>query len=675
MSYRFLPLVCLIGVAGASAFSHASRPAAPELLASFEDYQQSAGTRHADTLVATFDLQRVRWRPEEDSAAELVAMSFTERGKVPRVPGPLLRVVEGQWLKVTIHNTTAERIAVFGLQDHQPGMPQDSLLVAAGEEGTATFQAKKGGTYYYWGAIRRAPVTPPPGAAPAPRRAPSRAFPGAGVETGPLVGALIVDAAGATPPRNEQILMLSRWFDPRYPGINPNGVWKIAVNGASWPHTKRLDYTVGDTANWRVLNPMGIWHPMHLHGFYFTVSARGDGIVDTLYTPEEHRAVVTELMLPGSTMALTWVPERAGNWLFHCHLINHMSLTQRIGPPRDSFVAPAHMMHQGLTERAEDHMAGLVVGITVHPKPDAGAAAAIARANGSARPDRPRASLRLFATTRPKVFDDAPAYSFVVQSGTRAPALDSARIPGTPIILRRGEPSSITVINTLPKPLAVHWHGQEIESWYDGVGGWSGLGSSVRPSTAPGDSFVVHLTPRRAGTFIYHSHDETGQELASGLYGPLLVLEPGEVRDTTRDHLVIMGLRGPERPVFAINGDSAPRPLALTAGVSHRLRLISIPANELITVGLVRADSVVQQWRTIARDGADVPASQRASRRARVNMSAGQTLDVEVDLDAAELRAGHYALRFTTLYYPEPLSPTKPTVTIMPIVEATGRRP
>ena len=25
-------------------------------------------------------------------------------------------------------------------------------------------------------------------------------------------------------------------------------------------------------------------------------------------------------MNPGATMAMTWVPEREGNWLFHCHI-------------------------------------------------------------------------------------------------------------------------------------------------------------------------------------------------------------------------------------------------------------------------------------------------------------------------------------------------------------------
>jgi hypothetical protein len=38
-----------------------------------------------------------------------------------------------------------------------------------------------------------------------------------------------------------------------------------------------------------------------------------------------------------------------------------------------------------------------------------------------------------------------------------APAADSIRWPGTPIVLTRGEPTQITVFNRLSHPLAVHW--------------------------------------------------------------------------------------------------------------------------------------------------------------------------------------------------------------------------
>jgi len=52
----------------------------------------------------------------------------------------------------------------------------------------------------------------------------------------------------------------------------------------------------------------------------------------------------------------------------------------------------------------------------------------------------------------------------------------------------------------------VHWHGLEIESYYDGVVGVSGVEEHLTPMIAPGDSFQMRITPPRPGSYIYHTH-------------------------------------------------------------------------------------------------------------------------------------------------------------------------
>jgi hypothetical protein len=77
--------------------------------------------------------------------------------------------------------------------------------------------------------------------------------------------------------------------------------------------------------------------------------------------------------------------------------------------------------------------------------------------------------------------------------------------PGPALVLTRGEPIAIRVANRLSEPTSVHWHGIELQSYYDGVAGWTGHQKQVTPMIQPGKSFTVYFNPPRAGTFIYHT--------------------------------------------------------------------------------------------------------------------------------------------------------------------------
>jgi hypothetical protein len=116
------------------------------------------------------------------------------------------------------------------------------------------------------------------------------------------------------------------------------------------------------------------------------------------------------------------------------------------------------------------------------------------------------------------------------------------------------------------------------------------------------------------------------EQITSGLYGAIVVLPPGERFDSTRDHVFIAGWDGATETL--VNGNNTPPPLALAAGVTHRLRFVGIGA---ATGGrfAIRRDTVLVQWRPLARDGADLPDSQRAMRPARRYVGVGETFDVE----------------------------------------------
>ena len=177
---------------------------------------------------------------------------------------------------------------------------------------------------------------------------------------------------------------------------------------------------------------------------------------------------------------------------------------------------------------------------------------------------------------------------------------------------------------------------------------------------APQDSLTVRFTPPRAGTFIYHSHANEMQQISSGLYGALIVTEPNQPRDPERDKIVLFGDGGPwlnfikPPPPTMVNGRVDAAPLELKAGVPTRVRLINITSDYILDLTLLDGETTAQ-WRVLAKDGADLAPNQTTSRPAVLQMSAGETYDVEVTAAVgAKLRLKHRKYPF-----PEKAAPTQ----------------
>ena len=96
-------------------------------------------------------------------------------------------------------------------------------------------------------------------------------------------------------------------------------------------------------------------------------------------------------------------------------------------------------------------------------------------------------------------------------------------VPGPTLRVRQGQPVSILVENGLDQDTTVHWHGIRLPIAMDGVPGIS------QPPIQPGGRFVYTFTPPDAGTFWYHPHANTLQQLGRGLAGALIVEEPVSV--------------------------------------------------------------------------------------------------------------------------------------------------
>ncbi len=550
-----------------------------------------AGVLRDGILALQLVAQPARWHPEADDGPSLDIEAFGEEGVAPRIPGPLIRVRTGTRVEVGIRNALPDTLLIFGLST-------DTVRIAPGATGRAHFTAGAPGTYAYGGATIVGD---------------SLHLLGTGNQ---LLGALIVD--GATP-RPDRIFVMSIW--PPMPGQ-----FVLAINGKSWPNTERLGMSVGDSVHWRVINGTRGRHPMHLHGFYFRIDARGSWTADTMMTGERP-TVVTESVPYRGTFSMTWTAERAGNWLFHCHDALHTTWRRRynlIGqrPPQTPPV------HDG-AHHVEQDMSGLILGIRVRARSD----------ESVVRPTTPAAQRRLRIVVNEKAghYGREPGFSYIASDG-RDPSRDSVEIPARPLILTRGERTQITLVNRLSIATAVHWHGIELDSYYDGVAGWSGDSAKLAPLIAPADSFVVHMTPPRAGTFIFHAHADDMRQMALGLHGPLIVLPPGERWQPTTDHIFLISQlgRGPGART-GLNGSAAPLPLTLAADVPHRLRFINISIEDDAELTL-RSETLVLSWRAIAKDGADLPREQSTVRPAVLNIAPGETYDYDVSLPPGDYR-------------------------------------
>ena len=121
-----------------------------------------------------------------------------------------------------------------------------------------------------------------------------------------------------------------------------------------------------------------------------------------------------------------------------------------------------------------------------------------------------------------------------------------------------------------------------------------------------------------------------------------MVLEPGRPFDPTRDHVFVAGWDGPRgsrnSPIpVVVNGEAKPAPLGLAAGVPHRFRFVNIGVAGRMPFSIFR-DSTLATWRRLAKDGADLPASQAVTGPARQMIEVGETFDAEFTPAPGEYR-------------------------------------
>jgi len=227
-------------------------------------------------------------------------------------------------------------------------------------------------------------------------------------------------------------------------------------------------------------------------------------------------------------------------------------------------------------------------------------------------------------------------------------------VPGPELRVKQSDRVQVTLVNQLPESTTLHWHGLRLPNAEDGVAGLT------QDAVQPGQSFTYEFVARDAGTYWYHSHQQTEAQLPRGLFGALII-EPAQ---PTEDRDVTVLLHGDPGHVRIDHTQIAAQP-----GQTVRLRVI-----DAVVAGMDGGPETPvllgAPFRVAALDGHDLYDPQPLS-ATRIPLGMGQRVDLvltmpatnSVKLQLADLQ-GESSLVQKVFEHLQAAAPASQTVTI-----------
>lgn len=177
------------------------------------------------------------------------------------------------------------------------------------------------------------------------------------------------------------------------------------------------------------------------------------------------------------------------------------------------------------------------------------------------------------------------------------------------ICLDLGDRLEVTLANRLPRAnesTSIHWHGIRLPNDQDGVP------YLVQPPLQPGESFSYGFTPPDAGTFFFHTHCNTAEQLGRGLQG-ILIIDGDTTEAYDADQILLLrdwridteagqfnafftqrgaGRAGSFGSVRSVNGAVNPE-IALPTSGDCRLRLINTDPTRIMQLSIEGAEAAI----------------------------------------------------------------------------------
>ncbi|MBB2745076.1 UNVERIFIED_ORG: FtsP/CotA-like multicopper oxidase with cupredoxin domain [Microbispora rosea subsp. rosea] len=189
--------------------------------------------------------------------------------------------------------------------------------------------------------------------------------------------------------------------------------------------------------------------------------------------------------------------------------------------------------------------------------------------------------------------------------------------PGPVIHATVGQLVQVRLVNeSVPDGITLHWHGVDVPNAADGVAG------VTQDAVGVGRSFTYRFVADQAGTFWYHSHQVSHEQVRRGLLGALVVTPAARPPAGTADVVALLHLYDGARTINGREGDvrAEARP-----GERVRVRVINTENGQTpVWVGGA-------PFRLAAVDGTDLhdPAPVRDT---AVTVTAGGRADIEVTM-------------------------------------------
>ena len=188
----------------------------------------------------------------------------------------------------------------------------------------------------------------------------------------------------------------------------------------------------------------------------------------------------------------------------------------------------------------------------------------------------------------------------------------NGKTPGPDIVVNQGELLEVRLHNdNVADGVALHWHGIDVPNAEDGVAG------VTQDAVLPGKSRTYRFVAKQAGTYWYHSHQVSHEQVAGGLFGSLVVLPKTAIR-AKHDLTAIAHTYSGNR---TLNGRAGDIHAVARPGDTVRLRVVNTDN------GTLSAWSSTP-YRVVAIDGYDLEGETTVKDK-RLEVAAGGRADLE----------------------------------------------